>query len=180
MRRALPPHHQRHQHHRSQRIDTHQRIAHQRRQHDDAHRQPQAPFPVGEGGGQGFPESPQQCRSRRYAQCCHIEEAAQLNDIYPVSQLHVRQQQDGHGDHRQHKPSLRNAERLLRQPHQQQPHATQHDDTQPGIIEMLAQPRAHIRQHAARHHHLLLEKQRRVQKYVVLLHLPKQVGFPEQ
>ena len=40
---------------------------------------------------------------------------------------------------------------------------------------MLAEECTQIRQHATRHHHLLVEKQSGIQKDIMLLHLPKLV-----
>ena len=45
---------------------------------------------------------------------------------------------------------------------------------------MLAEECTQIRQHATRHHHLLAEKQSGIQKDIMLLHLPKLVGFKKQ
>ena len=45
---------------------------------------------------------------------------------------------------------------------------------------MLAEEGSQIRQHAARHHHLLAEEQGGIQEKAVLLDLPKQIGFEIQ
>ena len=167
-----PPGEHAHQQDGCQRIDSHQRIAcngcqkHQKAPVEQLLRQ--------------TPERPQQPYNGRRTYRRHEEIASQLDGVQPVAQTHVRHEQDDYGDKGEDDPSVGDAEGAFRHPHQQRPPSAEQHDAQPGMVEMLCEEAACIREQAPRNEHLLQEEMLGIEKQIILLHLPEQVAFPDE
>ena len=160
-----PPAPQGHEQSGSEGVGAEERIA----CHDRQHEQHAPPQPTGRQGAIG----PEQGDNRQQAQRGSEVPAFQLDGVNPVAHVDIGCQQQRHRHEQQHRPRFSDAERAPHEPHEQPPQGAQHAYAQRGIVEQLGEETAHVGQQSARHHHLLSEEQRCVEKQVLFLNLPQ-------
>ena len=125
-------------------------------------------------------ETPEQSHRRRRTYRSHKEVAVQFQYVYPVAQVHIRQQQQRHGRKQHHSPVAWRLERFLHQQQQHEPPAAQQAHTQPRIVQELSKPHPHPCQKSACNNRLLLQEHHRVQEQIHLLHLPQLIPLKEK